>query len=145
LFTFSGGNEAEMSKAHRKHPPRGKGKKREVKRERSIWLTLAIAFVILHSFLVLGIIYGNNLLTGADVPPTWFVLSLIGAAILDIIAGVALWKWKKWGLTLYLVGTAIVIVLGILATGAAMMWSFSRLLPFVIVGYIVRSKWEMFE
>ena len=61
------------------------------------------------------------------------------------MAGFALWRWKKWGLTLYLVGTVIVIVLGILATGAAMLWSFSRLLPFIIVGYIVRSKWENFE
>ena len=93
----------------------------------------------------MGIIYGNNLLTGADVPPTWFILSLIGASIIDIIAAIGLWQWKKWGLTLYLVGTVIVIVLGILATGAAMLWSFSRLLPFIIVGYIVRSKWEMFE
>lgn len=137
-----------MSKTRSKHPPRGKqtkGKQRKVKRERSIWLTLAIVFVVLHSVLVLGIIYGNNLLTGADLPPTWFILSLIGAEIVDIVAAYGLWTWKKWGLTLYLVGTVIVIVLGILATGAAMMWSFSRIVPFAIVGYIVRSQWEMFE
>ena len=137
------------NKQQRKHPPRGKHPpqkaRTQAKKERGGWLTAAIIFVILHSFLVLGMIYGNNLLTGADVPPTWFILSILGAAIIDIIAAIALWRWKKWGLTLYFVGTAIVIVLGILATGAAMLWSFSRLLPFIIVGYIVRSKWELFE
>ena len=139
---------SKQNKQHHNHPPRGKhtqGKHTHAKKERGGWLTAAIVFVFLHSFLVLGAIYGNNLLTGADVPPTWFVLSIVGAAIVDIVAGIALLRWKKWGLTLYLVGTAIVIVLGILATGAAMLWSFSRLLPFIIVGYIVRSKWEYFE
>jgi hypothetical protein len=101
--------------------------------------------MVLHSLLVLGGIYGNNLLTGAALPPTWFILSIVGAAIADIVAAFALWRWKKWGLTLYLIATSVAIVLGILATGAAMMWSFSRLLPFIIVGYIVRSKWEYFE
>lgn len=132
-----------MSKTQSKHPPRGK--KRQVKKERGPWLTLAIVLVVLHSLLVLAIIYGNNLLTGADVPPTWFILALLGAEVLDIVAAYGLWRWKKWGLTLYLVGTVIVIVLGIVATGAAMLWSFSRLLPFIIVGYIVRSKWDLFE
>ena len=79
-----------------------------------------------------------NLLFGEALPPTWFILSVVAAAILDIVAAVALWRWKKWGLTLYLIATSIVIVLGILATGAAMLWSFSRLLPFIIVGYIVK-------
>ena len=101
--------------------------------------------MVLHGFLVLGGIYGNNLLTGAAVPPTWFVLSMVGAAIAYVVAAVALWRWKKWGLTLYLIATSVAIVLGILATGAAMMWSFSRLLPFIIVGYIVRCRWENFE
>ena len=91
-------------------------------------------------------IYGNNLLTGAARTTNLVhVFRLVGAAIADIVAAFALWRWKKWGLTLYLVATSVVIVLGILATGAAMMWSFSRLLPFIIVGYIVRSKWEFFE
>ena len=101
--------------------------------------------MVLHGLLVLAGIYGNNLLFGQALPPTWFILSAVAAAILDIVAAVALWRWKKWGLTLYLIATSIVIVLGILATGAAMLWSFSRLLPFIIVGYIVRSKWEYFE
>jgi cation transport ATPase len=132
-----------------KHPPRAKNpsrtKRAPVKKERGGWLTAAIILVILHGFLMLGVIYGNNLLANEALPPTWFILSIVGAAIADIVAGIALWRWKKWGLTLYLVATVVVIALGVLATGYAMMWSFSRLIPFVIVGYIVRSKWEFFE
>ena len=134
-----------MSKQHphHKHPPRAKHA--PAKKERGGWLTAAIIFVFVHSFLVLGYLYGNELLTGEATAPRWFLLSIVAAAVIDIIAGIALWRWKKWGLNLYLVGTVIVIVLGILATGMAMLWSFSRLLPFLIVGYIVRSKWEFFE
>ena len=139
---------SKKSKQHQKHPPRGKhtkGHHSHAKKERGGWLTAAIVYMVLHSLLMLGGMYGNNLLTGAALPPTWFILSAVGAAIADIVAAFALWRWKKWGLTLYLISTSVIIVLGILATGAAMMWSFSRLLPFIIVGYIVRSKWEYFE
>lgn len=116
-----------------------------VKKERGIWLTAAIVVVIIHGLAMLGIVYGQQLLRSADAPPTWFVLSIIVAAIADIVAGFALWRWKKWGLTLYLVSTIIVIALGIMATGYGLMWTFSRLIPFVIVGYIVRSRWQYFE
>ena len=134
---------SKQNKQHHKHPPQGKHA--PVHKKRGGWLTAAIIYMVLHSFLVLGAIYGNNLFTGAELPPTWFVLSIVGAAIADIVAAIALWRWKKWGLNLYLAATVVVIVLGILATGAAMYWSFSRLLPFIIVGYIVRSRWENFE
>lgn len=135
-------------KQSHKHPPRGKhpaAKQARVKRERGWLLIAAIVFVILHSFLVLAAVYGTERTGGQSNVPAWFYYAIIATAIADIVAGVALWQWKKWGLTLYFIGTIVVIVLGILATGAAMMWSFSRLIPFVIVGYIVRSKWEFFE
>lgn len=129
-----------------KHPPRSRKRKHQpAKKDRGIWLTAAIVIVIIHGLAMLGVVYGQQLLRSADAPPTWFVLSIIAAAVADIVAGFALWKWKKWGLTLYFVSTIVVIVLGIMATGYAMMWSFSRLIPFVIVGYIVRSRWQYFE
>ena len=140
-----------MSKSKKqthKHPPRGKrppAKQTRTKRERGWLLTAAIVFVVLHSFLVLAAVYGTERTGGQSPVPSWFYYAVIGTAVADIVAGVALWQWKKWGLTLYFIGTLVVIGLGILATGAAMMWSFSRIIPFVIVGYIVRSKWEYFE
>ena len=129
---------------HQKHPPHAKHPPKQ--KERGGWLTAAIVFVILHGLLMLGIIYGNNLLQETAVPlPSWFVPSVIAAAIADVIAGIALWKWKGWGFYLYLVSTIVIITLGIMATGYAMLWSFSRLLPFVIVGYIMRPKWKYFD
>jgi len=129
---------------HQKHPPHAKHPPKQ--KERGGWLTAAIVFVILHGLLMLGIIYGNNLLQKTAVPlPSWFVPSVIAAAIADVIAGIALWKWKGWGFYLYLVSTIVIITLGIMATGYAMLWSFSRLLPFVIVGYIMRPKWQYFD
>jgi len=129
---------------HQKHPPHAQHKPPQ--KERGGWLTAAIVFVIIHGLLMLGIIYGNDLLQKTDVPlPSWFIPSVIAAAVGDVVAGIALWKWKGWGFYLYLVTTIVVIVLGIMATGYAMLWSFSRLLPFVIVGYIMRPKWKYFD
>jgi len=130
----------------KKHPPRSKhSKNHPVHKERGFWLAAAIVVVILHGLLMLGIIYGEQYLQQTDGPPTWFVLSTIAVAIADIVAGIALWRWKQWGLTLYLVATLVIIGLGIMATGYAMFWAFSRLIPFVIVGYIIRSRWQYFE
>ena len=109
-------------------------------------MAAAIIFVIIHGLLMLGVIYGNDLLQGTKTPlPSWFIPSVIAVAIADIVAGIALWRWKGWGFYLYLVATIVIIALGIMATGYAMLWSFSRLLPFVIVGYIMRSKWKYFD
>lgn len=138
-------NKKTQTRTH-KHPPRArKGKQQPAKKVRDIWLTAAIIVVIVHGLLMIGVIYGQQYLRSADAPPTWFVLSAIAAAIADVVAGFALWRWKKWGLTLYLISTVIVIALGIMATGYGMMWAFSRLIPFAIVGYIVRARWKYFE
>ncbi len=140
---------------HRKHPPRANQPSRAkqppkshhvaAKKERGGWLTAAIIFVILHGFLVLAGIYGDSLFAVEELPPAWIIYSLVGLAIADIVAGVALWKWKSWGFYLYLFTSIAVIGLGILATGYAMLWTFSRILPFVILGYIMRPKWKFFD
>lgn len=126
-----------------KHPPQGKHA--PAKKERGGWLTGAIIFVILHSFLVLAGIYGNSLLAVEELPPTWIIYSIVGLAIADIVAGIALWRWKGWGFYLYLFTSIAIIALGIMATGYAMFWAFSRILPFVILGYIMRPKWKYFD
>ena len=124
--------------AHAKHAP--------TQKERGGWLTAAIVMVILHGFLMLAIIYGNDYLQETPARlPGWFIPSVIGAAIGDVVAGIALWRWKGWGFYLYLVTSIVIIALGIMATGYAMLWTFSRLLPFVIVGYIMRPKWKYFD
>jgi hypothetical protein len=124
--------------AHAKHEPKQK--------VRGGWLTAAIVVVILHGLMMLGIIYGNDYLQETPAKlPSWFIPSVVGVAIADIVAGIALWRWKGWGFYLYLVATIVIIALGILATGYAMLWSFSRLIPIVIVGYIMRPKWQYFD
>lgn len=118
-------------------------KRKQPKRERDGWLTFAIVMVIIHGLLMLGIAFGESGLRNTT-PPTWFVVSVIGVAIADIVAGIALWNWKGWGFYLYLGATIVAIALGLIATGSAL-FAFSRIIPFVIVGYIMRPKWPMFE
>lgn len=130
----------------KKHPPRSKkGQHHPAHKERGFWLTAAIVVVIIHGLLMLGIIYGEQYLQQTDGPPPLLVWSTIGVAVADIVAGIALWRWKKWGLTLYLIATLAIIGLGTIITGSLMLWAFSRLIPFVIIGYIIRSRWQYFE
>ncbi len=129
-----------MSKAHAK---KAKGKHEHAKPERGGLLTGAIIFVILHGFMLLGLVVGEQSLTAANVPG-WWIPTVAGMALADIIAGVGLWNWKQWGYYLYLGATLVGVGLGVLATGS-MLFVFSAAVPVAIVGYIVMQKWRYFE
>jgi hypothetical protein len=111
--------------------------------ERGGLLTAAIILVILHGLIILGVAYGESALRDLTMPP-WFVPAILGIAVADIVAGIALWYWKGWGFYLYLGATIAAIVLGVAASGF-LMFAFSRIIPFVIVGYIMRPKWKYFS
>lgn len=113
------------------------------KKERGWLLTIAIILVILSGILSFGVAWSEGGLRGTALP-NWFVFAAAAAAIADIIAGIGLWRWKKWAYYLYLASTIVSMVLGLLVTGSAM-FAFSRIIPFAIVGYIMVPKWNLFD
>ncbi|MCA9950865.1 MAG: hypothetical protein KDE48_14540 [Anaerolineales bacterium] len=134
---------------HQNRPTQAKNQSTQTKKqstqpkERGWVLMLAIIYVILHGFVLLGVVVGENGLANLS-DHTLIIASTIAAGIVGIVAGIMLWRWKQLGLTLYLIATLGEIIAGLLITGS-MLFIFSAIIPFAIVGYIVRMHWSKFD
>jgi uncharacterized membrane protein (DUF2068 family) len=83
----------------------------------------------------------------ADTSPgalAWIAPTLFALAIADIVAAVAIWYWKKWGLRLYAISTAIGIAVGLIVT-ASQLIVFHDIIPLVILGYIIKDRRSDFD
>ena len=112
-------------------------------KERSTILTVALVFVILHGlFMSIAAISTKNYNGEVSMPLvyTLFVLASFASAV----AGYGLWKWKIWGFNLYLGASVVIMALATMLTGSIMA-AFWGLIPFAIVGYIVRLDWNKFD
>ena len=120
-----------------------KTRKRTKKKVRGTALTAAIVFVMLHGLLMtIAAISTKHDVGEVSLPVTYtlFVLSSIASAV----AGYALWQWKSWGLNLYLGASVVTMALATMLTGSIMA-AFWGLIPFAVVGYIVRMDWDKFD
>lgn len=111
-------------------------------KERGTWLSLWLILVLLHGIFASGLIW--YLRTQRNDPsPSWILAILFLLAVADIVAALAAWNWKKWGLWLYAVSTAADIVIGLVLTGSQLV-VFHEIIPLAILGYLVRDKWADF-
>jgi uncharacterized BrkB/YihY/UPF0761 family membrane protein len=123
----------------------GKHQEKPVVKERSKWyLSLAILLVLLSGIFFTFWVFTEKRILGlsfAEIP--WWAWGILITNVVDIVAAVALWYWKKWGLWLYLASivtrTVLIVVAGAFGTG------FASFLPFAIVGYAVSLHWKHFE
>jgi hypothetical protein len=74
----------------------------------------------------------------------WMALVLFALAIADIVAAAAIWFWKKWGLRLYAISTAIGIAAGLILT-ASQLVVFHDIVPLAVLGYIIKDRWSDFD
>lgn len=109
--------------------------------------TIALVYVILHGFLFWATarsmpVVDNSITRILD--PN-LALTLIGvASLMAIIAGIAMWFWKRWGLYLYVVATIVLAVVIMMKTGSMIML-FGVLLPAIIVLYIFSQALKYFK
>ncbi len=75
---------------------------------------------------------------------TWMLPILLALAIADVVAAVAIWYWKKWGLGLYLISTAVGIGAGLILT-ASQLVVFHDIIPLAVLGYIIKDRWGDFD
>jgi hypothetical protein len=119
-----------------------KHKENAAPKERGTWLSLWLILILLHGLLASGLIWYLRSQRN-DPSPSWVLIILFLLALADIVAALAAWNWKKWGLWLYAISTAVGIVIGLILT-ASQLIVFHDIIPLVILGFLVRDKRDYF-
>jgi hypothetical protein len=112
------------------------------RKEHGGWLSAWLIFIglqgILYTFLILYL-RGRR----QDPSPAWLLVILFSLSLADIVAVIATWKWKKWGVQLYALSTFIGIAVGLVFTGSQLI-VFHDIVPLAILGYLIKDKWRCF-
>lgn len=127
-----------MSKGQTKHK-----QAEHESRERGCWLTGWLVFIALHGIVSAYSIYYLRA-QQYESAWAWVVPALFALAIADIVAVIGIWYWKRWGLKLYAVSTAVGIAVGLVVT-ASQLIVFHDIIPFVILGYLIKPHWGHFD
>ena len=114
-------------------------KKAPVKKEHGVLLTIVLVIMAVHG-LFSGYLY---YITAQEANRPW-VMGLMAVHFLaNVAAAIGIFYWKRWGLYVYAASTILAVVAGLLSVG---IWSlFYMLLPFVILGWLIRSKQSYFD
>ena len=105
----------------------------------SAWLILIMIHGILAAVLIWYLRNEGNLSS-----PWWVWSILLVLALADIVAAIAVWNWKRWGLWLYTASTAAGIAIGLVLT-ASQLIVFHDIIPLVILGMLVKDKHAYFD
>lgn len=131
-----------MAKSKRATPAkRGKAAKQKPK-VRGTALTILLVIMGLHGLIAGIFYYFYPAVNTATLDRPW-ILTLMGIHFFaNVVAAVGIWYWKKWGMYVYAASTVLALVVGLLSIG---IWSvFYMILPFVIMGWVLRTKWDYF-
>ena len=92
--------------------------------------TAALVYVVLHGFIFWAL--------ARSMPSEETTLALVLfalTALASVIAGIAMWNWKRWGLYLY-VGASMAQAGVVLLKTISLMMMFGAMLPMIIVIFI---------
>jgi hypothetical protein len=112
-------------------------------KRRSTLLTIALILVILQG-IFLAVVYWTVLPDAQRALGNLALWIMFLASAADVVAGVAMWFWKKWGIYLYGVASVVGAAVALLASGDLFL-VFGALLPSIIVLYIVLTQRNQFE
>jgi hypothetical protein len=135
-------NQAKHTKPNNaKTGSKGKATPQVKHKEHGAVLTIVIILIAFHGIIAAAAY--NSMTTAPDVNRPWIAGLMVLHSLANIVAAAGIYSWKKWGLYLYAASTVVAIVAGLLSVG---MWSvFYMLLPAVIVGWLLRTKWDYFD
>ena len=129
-----------MSSKAQPKSKQGKRTKAQVK-ERGIWLQIILVVMAIHGIFAAYFYYTVRTQEPYLDRPMILTLMVIHS-LANVVAVIGIWFWKKWALYVYAGSTILALVVGLLSIGA---WSvFYMVLPLVILGYVLRSKWGYF-
>jgi uncharacterized membrane protein (DUF2068 family) len=104
----------------------------------TIFLIIIIGTGILQAVLYIAQRRSDSVLDA----PVLLALGILHA-VLNVIAALGIWNWKKWGIYLYIASSILGVIIGVIAVGPIAF--FSMLLPAIILGYLLIGKWAWFE
>ena len=112
-------------------------------KDRGLWLSAYLIWIIIHGVLASVLVW--YLAQSPQVTRfPWTLPALFLLSLADIVAGAAIWFWKKWGLWLYAISTVVGIAVGLVLT-ATQLIVFHDIIPLVILGYLVKDKQKWFD
>lgn len=112
-------------------------------KRRSTLLTIALVLVILQG-IFLAVVYWTVLPDAQRTLGNIALWIMFLAAAADVVAGIAMWFWKRWGIYLYGVAAIVGAAVALLASGDLFL-VLGALLPAIIVLYIVLTQRNAFE
>lgn len=112
-------------------------------RTRGALVTGAIVLIILHGALFALLAWSDLQGNGVEERSLYMPILMITSA-LDVIAGIALWFWKRWGFQLYVGATLVMATSALMNTGSLLVL-FASILPTIIVAYIFLPKQKYFD
>ena len=101
--------------------------------------TAALFYVFVHGFIFWA------LARSMPAEETSYALILFGlSSVASVIAGIAMWFWKRWGGYLYLIASFLLGGTALLVTGSMTMM-FGAILPMFIVLIIFKPVYKYFK
>src|SRR5512139_3521632 len=120
-----------------------KGKQTPKRKDRGLGLTIVLVLVMVHSILT-AFVYLRYTQNPLNIETPWVVTALFLAAVAKFVAAVAIWKWERWGIYVFLGATLVDVAVGILLTGTTLI-AFNEILPVAIFAWLVRDKMQDFN
>lgn len=99
----------------------------------------ALFYVVIHGFCFWAIARSMS------AEASTIALALFGlSSMASVVAGIAMWFWKRWGIYLYVVATFALGGTVLLKTGSLNMM-FGAILPMIVVIYIFKPAYKYFR
>jgi hypothetical protein len=111
---------------------------------RGTWLTIALVVMVLHGLLA-AIYYAAAKVDSVYLARPWLISLMVLHFLANVLAAIGIWYWKKWGVYIYIASTILAVIVGLITTGLGMVSVFYMVLPLVILGWLLRTKWSYFE
>lgn len=111
-------------------------------KQRSTLLSIALVIVLIHG-IIMAAVYWTVLPDAQRGLANIAVWIMFLAAAADVVAAIAMWKWKQWGIYLYGIATIATAIVVLLASGDLFLL-FGAILPAIIVLYIVMPQRKLF-
>lgn len=74
----------------------------------------------------------------------WFYGVSVLIGVLTIAAAFGMWRWKRWGLGLYIVGSLVGMAISLVVTGWPLILFYDAI-PLLILGAAIGGKLDWFE